>query len=73
LAPGIASINRCNCSGGEDVETLDFAADDPYLTEAEVFIEAIRTGDASAIRCTYADAVKTHRLTWSIRRAAEKA
>ncbi len=58
--------------GGEEVETLDFADDDPYLTEAEAFVEAVRTGDASAIRCTYADATKTHQLTWAIRRAAEK-
>ncbi len=56
----------------EEIETLDFAGDDPYMTEAEVFIQAVRTGDASGIRCTYADAVKTHQLTWAIRRAAEK-
>lgn len=58
--------------GSEDVETLDFADDDPYLSEAETFIRAVRTGDASAVRCTHADAVKTHQLTWAVRRAAER-
>ncbi len=58
--------------GGENVETLDFSDDDPYLSEAETFIQAVRTGNASAIRCTYADALKTHQLTWAIRRATQK-
>ena len=56
----------------ERTETIDFAGDDPYLSEDEAFIEAIRGGDASGIRSPYADAIKTYQLTWAIRRAAEK-
>ncbi|SEN31139.1 Gfo/Idh/MocA family protein [Lihuaxuella thermophila] len=36
---------------------------DPYYVEDEVFIEAIRTGDASKIRSDYADAYRTHLVT----------
>jgi myo-inositol 2-dehydrogenase/D-chiro-inositol 1-dehydrogenase len=32
---------------------------DPYRTEDQIFLEAIRTGDRSQIRSTYADAVKS--------------
>jgi myo-inositol 2-dehydrogenase/D-chiro-inositol 1-dehydrogenase len=32
---------------------------DPYLTEDQIFLEAIRTGDTSAIRSSYADGVKS--------------
>lgn len=32
---------------------------DPYMTEDRVFLEAIRAGDSSAIRSSYADAVKS--------------
>lgn len=56
----------------EQTETLSFADDDPYLGEAQAFIEAVRRGDASRIRSTYADAMKTYELTWAIRRAAEQ-
>jgi len=36
---------------------------DPGLLEDQVFIEAVRTGDASRIRSNYSDALKTLRLT----------
>ena len=58
--------------GQEATETIDFAGDDPYLTEDRAFIEAVRTGDASAVRSAYADAMKTYELTWTIRRAGEE-
>jgi len=35
----------------------------PYLVEDQVFIEAVRTGDPSRIRSTYADAVRTLAVT----------
>jgi predicted dehydrogenase len=37
--------------------------DNPYLNEDRLFIEAIRTGDASLIRAPYADAVRTLAVT----------
>jgi len=57
--------------GGDRTETLTFTDDDPYLTEDQAFIDAIRTGDASGTHSTYADAMKTYQLTWAIRRASE--
>ena len=58
--------------GGEKTEMLSFADDDPYLTEDRAFIDAVRAGDASGIRSSYADAMKTYELTWAIRRASER-
>jgi len=58
--------------GGESVETLTFDGDDPYRTEVEVFLDAVRSGDASGVRSSYADAMKTYELTWAIRRASEE-
>ena len=55
--------------GSEQTETLDFADDDAYLTEDAAFLHAVRTSDASGIRSTYGDAMKTYRFTWAIRRA----
>ena len=58
---------------GEDrTETLDFAGDDPYRAEAEVFLDAVRSDDASGVRSPYADAFRTYELTWAIRRAGEE-
>ncbi len=57
--------------GQETTETMDFNGDDPYLTEDAVFLQAVREG-AGGIRSTYADAMKSYRLTWAIRRAAGK-
>ena len=56
---------------GEETHAQDLSDDDPYLTEDQVFIDTVRSGDASGIRSTYADAFKTYELTWAIRRAAE--
>jgi len=59
--------------GSDETETLTLAADDPYRTEDEVFLDAVRASDASAVRSPYADALETCRLTWAIRRAGEEA
>lgn len=56
----------------EDTEVLDFADDDPYLSEDRAFIDAVRRGDGSLVRSSYADAMKTYQFTWAIRRAAER-
>jgi len=39
---------------------------DPYRAELAAFVAAVRTGDASDIRSSYADALQTHRLTMAI-------
>ena len=45
--------------------------DDPYLRENRVFVEAVRTGDAAAIRSPYADAIKTMAATSAANESAE--
>jgi len=50
----------------DDTEEIRFEEDDPYLTEDQVFVEAVRSKDVSGIRSTYADAFKTFELTWAI-------
>jgi len=57
----------------EKAERIPIEKDDPYLTEDRAFVQAVRTGDPSPIRCTYADALKTYELTWAITDAASKA
>ncbi|HIJ64695.1 MAG TPA: Gfo/Idh/MocA family oxidoreductase [Candidatus Hydrogenedentes bacterium] len=54
----------------EDAEEMAFSDDDPYLTEDEAFLDAVRTGDRSRIRSPYGDALKTFELTWAITDAA---
>ena len=50
-------------------ETRSYPAmSDVFLEEDQVFVNAVLSGDASAIRSTYADAIKTMALTC----AAEK-
>ncbi len=39
---------------------------DPYRAELAAFVSAVRTGDTSEIRSSYADALQTHRLTMAI-------
>jgi hypothetical protein len=41
------------------------------LEEVKVFLAAVRSGNPDLIRSPYADAAKTYRLSWSIRRASE--
>ena len=43
---------------------------DPYVLEDTVFVEAVRSGDAGSVRSPYADAIKTHRVSAAIARAA---
>ena len=43
---------------------------DPFRDENRAFLDAIRHGDPARLFSSYADAVRTHRLTCSIREAA---
>ena len=52
-------------SGLEETDWQDFD-DDPYLAEDIAFITAVREGSTQLVRSTYADAMKTHRLSWTI-------
>lgn len=47
-------------------EVVDVAQKDSYALQNRAFLEAIRRGDPSLIYSTYADALKTHRLTHAI-------
>jgi len=44
----------------------------PYLLENQIFIEGIRTGDASRIRSSYEDALKTHAVTMAANLSAQQ-
>ena len=44
---------------------------DPFVTENRAFLAAVRSGDATRVISSYADALLTHRLTVAIRDAAE--
>jgi len=44
---------------------------DPYLLEDQAFVAAVASGDASALRSTYSDAVKTHLVTMAANRSLE--
>jgi len=44
---------------------------DPFLAEDRAFIHALRTGDRSAIRVPYAEALRTHRLVMRVVEAAQ--
>lgn len=57
--------------GTEEEQTLQLR-DDPYKTEIEAFINAIKTGDRTLIQSNFEDAFKTYQLTWAIRRKAEE-
>ncbi len=57
--------------GSEETEVLTFAADDTYLTENQVFVDAVRRGDAARIASPYADAFRTYELTWAITTASD--
>ena len=58
--------------GSEQTEEITFPDDDPYLTEDQAFLAAVRTGDRSGIRSSYADALKTFELTWAITDASDE-
>ncbi|MNI01036.1 putative oxidoreductase YcjS [compost metagenome] len=45
------------------VKNIYSASNNPYVAETEAFLHALRTGDASGIRSSYADAIKTQRVT----------
>jgi len=40
--------------------------DDPYLTEDEIFLEAVQSRDTSKIRSLYSDAVQTYKLSYVV-------
>jgi myo-inositol 2-dehydrogenase / D-chiro-inositol 1-dehydrogenase len=43
---------------------------DPYKVENEIFLNAVKTGDASPVLSTYKDAVKTHAITLAAAQSA---
>lgn len=55
----------------EEVEYI-FDRNDCYHNELVAFVNAIRTGDKSSIRCTYDDASKSYLLSWQLRKSGEE-
>ena len=50
-----------------------FTGNDPFRDEDRAFLDAVRHGDRSRLISRYDDALRTHRLTTSIRALAEAA
>lgn len=53
---------RARLYRGGERETYDAptaSSDSPYLREDQAFVDAVRSGDPSGIRCSYADGVRT--------------
>ncbi|MGQ9515310.1 MAG: Gfo/Idh/MocA family protein [Thermoproteota archaeon] len=55
----------------EKVDQFDSKVN-PYLEEDRVFVEAVKTGNASQIKSTYSDALKTLRVTILANRSSEE-
>jgi predicted dehydrogenase len=55
---------------GADSSEVTEAAGNPYEAEDLAFVEAVRSGDASAIRSPYDDALRTHRVCMAIKRSS---
>ena len=66
-------VRREHSNDEEEVKVGNIATgDDMYYKEVVTFIDAIKSGDTSAIRSPYEDSVKTYTLTHAIRtKAAE--
>jgi predicted dehydrogenase len=54
---------------GDGVEEI-VTGRDPYEVENEAFLEALRRGDGELVLCSYADALRSHRLACRIRALA---
>jgi len=46
--------------------------DDPFLTQVEAFVEAVRHKRKERILCEYVDAMKSYEFTWEVKMASEK-
>lgn len=55
----------------DEEKIYHFPTADPYLEEVKVFLEAVRSGNPDLIRSPYADAAKSYKLSWDIRRASK--
>jgi len=54
---------RAYIADGPDSKEEYVAQGDPFVREARTFLDAVRSGDPSQIRATYAEALQTHRIT----------
>jgi len=68
---GFALFLNSPANNDTDTEVLPFPDADPYLSEVQVFLTVVRSGDPSLVRSSYRDAANTYRLSWDIRRASE--
>ena len=58
--------------GEERDQVYKYPDVDPYLTEDEIFLKAVRDKCPSQVYSPYDDAARTYQLTWAIRRASEQ-
>jgi len=69
-------ITRCRLviwQGGEPEQyaLADDSLQNPYLREDQIFIDAVRTGDGSAIRSTYPDALRSLAISLAANESAD--
>lgn len=61
---GVLEIGHSGLTDLEAGRKTEYAnRNDPYELENDAFLHAVKTGDTSRIRSTYADAVLTHKVT----------
>ncbi len=62
--------SRIYIADGPDSKQEHQTQGDAFVREARTFLDAVRSGDSSAIRATYGEALKTHRITTLATRSA---
>lgn len=67
------SSNTLRISNSSENQIEGKGVNEAYFLENQIFMEAVKTRDASKIRSPYSDALKTHRLTIRANESMEKA
>lgn len=68
---GVLELSHGGLLDAESGRKTEYAnRSNPYDAENDAFLHAVRTGDTSRIRSTYADAVLTHRVTLAANQSA---
>ena len=69
------TIDRLRVFAGKEPEEYDTADDtlqNPYLLEDQIFVDAVRMNNSSAIRSTYTDALRTLAVTLAANESAKR-
>ena len=74
IADGAAlQVTQDSLVGTVDGVEIDEDFDrNPYVTEVEAFLDAVRTGDAAGIRTPYGDAINSLAVTLAVNESIER-